>query len=92
MEFHAIVLAVHLAPILGYSQWESFEGVIEKAKQAASSIGSDPRYNFLEAPKVVARGRTTGPIGKDYILSRYGCHLIAMHGDPRKMEIAAAQV
>src|SRR5438067_13115778 len=29
---------------------------------------------------------------KDYNLSRLACYLIAMNGDPRKPEIAAAQV
>ncbi len=29
---------------------------------------------------------------KDYYLSRFACYLIAMNGDPRKTEIAAAQV
>ncbi|EKD65065.1 MAG: DNA-damage-inducible protein D, partial [uncultured bacterium] len=44
---------------------------------------------FLPAPaKTLDAG---GRPSKDYILSRYACYLIALNGDPRKLEIAQAQ-
>src|SRR5437764_8970813 len=44
------------------------------------------------ASKMVSIGSGAGRPLEDYNLSRLACYLIAMNGDPRKPEIAAAQV
>jgi hypothetical protein len=47
--------------------------------------------HFTASGKMVPLGSKTEREIKDYNLSRFACYLIAMNGDPRKAEIAAAQ-
>lgn len=79
-------LARQLQPLLGYSQWRRFEESIERAKIACINSGEESNKHFL--PEVA---KSSGRPGSDYKLSRYGCYLTAMNGDPRKPEIALAQ-
>lgn len=76
-----------MAP-LGYPRWADFEPVIERAAFAAKNQDHDVNRNFRIAPKVSG---TRGPAQKDFELTRFACYLIAMNGDPRKPEVAAAQ-
>ncbi len=79
-------LARELMPLLGYARWQKFEGAIERAILSCKNSQNDAPKHFLpEAVK--SQGRTA----IDYRLSRYGAYLIALNGDPRKDEIAAAQ-
>jgi DNA-damage-inducible protein D len=80
-----------LAPLLGYSKWERFEGVIKRAMTACKQIGQIVENHFPSAGKMVNVGSGAEREVKDYILSRFACYLIAQNGDPRKKEIAAAQ-
>lgn len=77
-----------LQPMLGYQEWRNFESTIDRAKLACANSGSDVASNFGDANKVSG---LRGPSQADYRLTRYGCYLVAMNGDPRKREIAAAQ-
>jgi DNA-damage-inducible protein D len=77
-----------LMPLLGYEKWERFADAIARAKVAAHNSGHDVAQNFPAAGKVSG---SRGPAQADYHLSRYACYLIALNGDPRKPEIAAAQ-
>lgn len=77
-----------LMPLLGYRQWRRFEDAIDRAKLACANSGHDVAGNFAGAGKVAGR---RGPAQDDYRLTRYACYLVAMNGDPRKAEIAAAQ-
>jgi DNA-damage-inducible protein D len=83
---------------LGYESWQKFEGVIERAKHTAHSEGFNVRILF----KIVAKdgaaqvftGSDKNPGGRpgtDYLVARYAAYLIAMNGDPRKPQVAAAQ-
>ncbi len=45
-----------LQTLLGYSQWRSFEAVIEKAKTSCKNSGYDPRDHFARARKMVDLG------------------------------------
>lgn len=77
--------ARELMPLLGYSKWERFVDAIERAREAVATSGQTAELH-------VSRSREArGSIGSDYKLTRYGCYMIAMNGDPRKPEIAAAQ-
>ncbi|MBO3463828.1 BRO family protein [Aetokthonos hydrillicola] len=84
-------LARQLQPLLGYTQWRRFEETIERAKLACQNSGYVPENHFADAGNVVKRPQKGGSRQADYKLSRHGCYLTAMNGDPRKPEIAAAQ-
>lgn len=84
-------LGRELQPLLGYSQWRRFEETIERAKLACHNSGHEIKNHFAEADNVVKRQQGGGSKQSDYKLSRYACYLTAMNGDPRKMEISAAQ-
>lgn len=84
-------LARELQSVLAYAKWENFESVIQKARMAAEASGVDPNDHLLETGKVMTAGKGAQLERKDYFLSRYGCYLIAMNGDPAKTEIATAQ-
>ena len=74
---------------LGYDTWRRFEDAINRAKDSCNTSGGEASQEFLPAPaKTLDVG---GRPGKDYILSRYACYLIAQNGDPSKSEIANAQ-
>ena len=76
-----------LMPLLGYgADWRNFHGAIERARATCSNSGGDTVANFVGATKITG----TKP-AQDVHLSRYACYLIAMNGDPRKVEVASAQ-
>jgi len=77
-----------LMPLLGYPRWAEFEAAIERAKVAASNQGHHVENNFRINPEVSG---SRGPARSNYRLSRFACYLVAMNGDPRKSEVAAAQ-
>ncbi|MCA9468162.1 MAG: DNA damage-inducible protein D [Nitrospira sp.] len=80
-----------LQSALGYTSWENFEKVIQRARTACESVGISPEDQFHETMKMIEAGKGAMVPRKDYFLSRYGCYLLAMNGDPDKTEIANAQ-
>lgn len=71
---------------MGYDKWQNFEQVVERAKIAAHNEGFNVRTLFTAVSKKgVGRPQT------DYEVTRFAAYLIAMNGDPRKPEVAAAQ-
>lgn len=76
---------------MGYEKWERFEVAIQRAIAAAKNSGYEPLDHFRGASKVIPGGRWGKQQVADFRLTRYACYLIAMNGDPRKPEIAAAQ-
>ena len=82
-----------LMPMLGYGKkWQNFEAVIKKAMIACTETGNVVEHHFTDASKPIAGGKGAVQHVKDYSLSRLACYLVAQNGDPRKPEIAAAQV
>ena len=81
-----------LAPLLGYTKWERFEGVIKRAMIACEKTGNVVEQHFPTSGKTSPMPHGGVKEVKDYSLSRFACYLIAQNGDPRKVEIAAAQV
>lgn len=79
-----------LMPLLGYEKWERFHDAIDRAKVAAHNSGYIVAEQFPGAGKLVETGSGARRQIEDYHLSRYACYLIAMSGDPRKPEVAAA--
>lgn len=77
---------------MGYPTWQHFEPVIERAKQAAHNQGFNVHTLFTVNRENPRPG--TSPGGRprvDYFLTRFAAYLVAMNGDPRKPEVAAAQ-
>jgi DNA-damage-inducible protein D len=83
--------ARELQKLLGYSKWERFENVIQKAKDACKNAGEDINNHFPDIGKMVSIGSDAERTIKDIALTRYACYLIAQNGDSRKEEIAFAQ-
>ncbi|MDO9155075.1 MAG: DNA damage-inducible protein D [Paludibacter sp.] len=83
--------ARELQNLLGYSKWENFEKVIQKAKDACRNAGELIENHFPDIRKMVEIGSNTERPVEDIALTRYACYLIAQNGDSRKEEIAFAQ-
>lgn len=71
---------------LGYTAWPSFQSVITKAMGACTRLGLDPTESFISDTYL----QDDKPV-KTYKLTRFACFLIAMHGDSKKPEVAAAK-
>ena len=84
-------LARDLQPILGYTEWRNFQGVIEKAKAACEGSGVNPKYHFVDTTKVIGTGKGAKLERADCYLTRYACYLVAMNGESSKAEVATAQ-
>jgi len=83
--------ARELQDLLGYSKWENFEKVIQKAKDACKNAGEEIYYHFPDIRKMITKGKGAKDEIDDILLTRYACYLIAQNGDSRKEEIAFAQ-
>ena len=83
--------ARELAVLLGYSKWEKFLNVIDKAKDACDNAGELSENHFPRVGKMVTLGSGSAREVSDFMLSRYACYLIAQNGDSRKPEISFAQ-
>lgn len=77
--------------LLGYSKWENFEKVIQKAKDACKNAGEVVGNHFPDVRKMVEIGSEAERAISDIALTRYACYLIAQNGDSRKEQIAFAQ-
>ena len=78
---------------MGYREWRNFETVaIKKAKIACEQASQGVSDHFVDVNKPIKGGKGALQSVKDYFLSRFAWYLIAQNGDPRKPEIAAAQV
>lgn len=80
-----------LQQLLGYSKWENFEKVIQKAKDACKNAGEEMTYHFPDIRKTIPMPKGAEKEIDDILLTRYACYLIAQNGDSRKQEIAFAQ-
>jgi DNA-damage-inducible protein D len=87
--------ARELMPLLGYEKWERFADAVGRARISGANAGHDmTRHIATAVAQTVLPGSGKNPGGRpgeNFHLSRLACYLIAMNGDPRKPEVAAAQ-
>ena len=75
-----------LMPLLGYPAWREFRPAIERAMATAHNQGFVAEHLFGVNPE-----NTGGRPRENFHLARVAAYLVAMNGDPRKPEVAAAQ-
>lgn len=83
--------ARELQKVLGYSKWENFTKVLDRAMIACKLSKYRVSEHFADVRKVLKVGNGAQMEVMDYHLSRYACYLIAQNGDSRKEVIALAQ-
>ena len=81
--------ARELQTVLQYSSWQRFESVIQRAMISCLSSGYNPTDHFNTGVKMVSLGSGSTREVTDYKISKYGCYLVAMNGDPAQKEMIA---
>lgn len=74
---------------MGYDRWENMDAAIRRAMDTAHNLGLDTDKVFRGVTK--NPGELGGRPRRDYHLTRQAAYLVAMNGDPRKAQVAAAQ-
>jgi DNA-damage-inducible protein D len=77
-------------PYLGYVEWRNFEQAIERAKVAITVQEITVTSHVVGVSVMVNLPQGGSRMMGDYQLSRYGAYHVALSGDPRKPEVAAA--
>ena len=73
--------------LLGYSKWENFSKVIDKAKESCENAGEKVFNHFPDVRKTIAMPKSAEKEIDDILLTRYACYLVAQNDDSRKEQI-----
>jgi DNA-damage-inducible protein D len=83
--------ARELMGILGYSKWQVFREVIQKAEASCAKSGYVVSDHVTGVRNMITVGKGAQREMEDFLFTRYACYLIAQNGDSRKPEIALSQ-
>ena len=75
-----------LMAMLGYQSWDSFRKAVQRALTALDALDITHEDTITSTTRI-----ENGVSMPDYKLSRFGCYLVTMNGDPKKPQVAAAQ-
>lgn len=82
-----------LASPFGYPRWADFQDALQRAFVSCENAGEPIQNHFRTVTTLGQTGQQIAPQPRrDCELSRFGAYLLAMNGDPRKDEIARAQM
>ncbi len=68
-------------PILGYTLWQNFHGIIKTTMKNCSNSNYNVSDHFIDVNKMVNIGSKTKRKIQDYKLSRYACYIIVLNCD-----------
>lgn len=80
-----------LQRLMGYEEWRTFDDTVQRAIAAVKASGLDRLVHFVGAVRVMDSGRWGRTKVRDYRLTRFGAYHMAIAGDGRKPEMAAAK-
>ena len=84
--------ARELGTALGYSTWQKFNRVLNKALQVAQNRGMAMDEHFNQLVEMVQLGSGTYRKVDNWHLSRLACLIIAENADGKKVQVQAARV
>jgi len=79
--------ASDLMSMLGYKDMKSFQKVLDRVTKAFVSLNI-PHYDNI----IAVHREIDGHNMQDFKLTRFACYMTVMNGDPKKIEVAEAQV
>ena len=83
--------ARELCNVMGYSTWQKFNRVLNKALQVAQSRGMNISEHFNQAVEMAKLGSGTFRKVDNWHLSRLACLIIAENADSKKPQVQAAR-
>ncbi len=84
--------ARELAKALGYSTWQKFSRVLNKALTVAQNRGMDMGEHFNQVVEMVKLGSGTFREVENFHLSRLACLIIAENADGKKPQVQMARI
>ena len=79
--------ASDLMKMLGYNNMKAFQKVLDRATKAFVSLNIPHYENIISKHREV-----DGVENQDFKLTRFACYISVMNGDPKKEEVAKAQM